>query len=231
MTVLICAETLKQATLNVSSEANFNIEKRLPIRSILSIYTNELHVMKHSTSTYSSEIYSTEVFYFRKVYRSMMNGYLFICAVILPTVFSVPTTYFAQQISSFQSSSQSTGANLTDLVGQKSYVIKTITSVPLYRIVGYFTNRTEETEAKVHDLQIPHAMYYTHIYLAWKSADQLMSSITLESDGPDGKLNGANLVLSTSRLGDMYAPGLITPVLDFVTKCYDWAKPRNSPIQ
>lgn len=43
-------------------------------------------------------------------------------------------------------------------------------------------------------------------------------------------MNGANLVLSTSKLGDMYAPGMITSVLDFVTKCYEWAKPNSRRI-
>ncbi|XP_018648479.1 hypothetical protein Smp_173630 [Schistosoma mansoni] len=125
--------------------------------------------------------------------------------------------------------SEDTRLNLSNQ-SNKGYVIKTITSAPLYRIVSYFTNLTEEGEAKVHDLDIPHSMYYTHIYLAWKSADQLMSSITLQADDSESKLNGANLVLSTSKLGDMYAPGRITSVLDFVTKCYEWAKPNTPPI-
>ncbi|VDQ02579.1 unnamed protein product, partial [Trichobilharzia regenti] len=160
---------------------------------------------------------------------------LFLLFIMLYTVLSVPTAYFTQPSSSSVSSSPS--SSLTDTqhgqnsqANQQKYVIKTITSVPLYRIVSYFTNRTEETETKVHDLGIPHTMYYTHIYFAWKSADQIMSSITLEAGSPNSTLNGANLVLSTPKLGDMYAPGLITNVLDFVTKCYDWAKPTALSI-
>uniref|UniRef100_A0A5K4F2M1 N-acetyltransferase domain-containing protein n=2 Tax=Schistosoma mansoni TaxID=6183 RepID=A0A5K4F2M1_SCHMA len=159
----------------------------------------------------------------------MMYAYIFICAIILRTIMSSPK--FVPVVTSYSNGlkSEDTRLNLSNQ-SNKGYVIKTITSAPLYRIVSYFTNLTEEGEAKVHDLDIPHSMYYTHIYLAWKSADQLMSSITLQADDSESKLNGANLVLSTSKLGDMYAPGRITSVLDFVTKCYEWAKPNTPPI-
>lgn len=58
-----------------------------------------------------------------------------------------------------------------------SYSIKTITNVPLFRIVNYFTNQTEQSEVKVHDLALPHEMYYTHMYLAWLNADKFLSSV------------------------------------------------------
>ncbi|CAI2724896.1 unnamed protein product [Schistosoma spindalis] len=159
----------------------------------------------------------------------MMITYIFICALLLPTIMSSSKFNTVGLIYPNLSKSEGTKINLS-IPSNKGYVIKTITSAPLYRIVSYFTNRTEESEAKVHDLNIPYSMYYTHIYLAWKSADQLLSSITLQSDNSESKLNGANLVLITSKLGDMYAPGMITSVLDFVTKCYEWAKPNTRRI-
>ncbi|KAK4472374.1 hypothetical protein MN116_003633 [Schistosoma mekongi] len=154
----------------------------------------------------------------------MINVYILAFTLILPIIMSAPKFDSAESSLTNDSYSENVLPSRSNQ-SNESFVIKTITSVPLYRIVSYFTNRTEESEAKVHDLNIPYSMYYTHMYLAWKSADQLLSSVTLNADNLKSRLNGANLVLSTSKLSDMYAPGMITPVLDFVTKCYEWAKP------
>ncbi|CAH8454623.1 unnamed protein product [Schistosoma mattheei] len=141
--------------------------------------------------------------------RKIMITYIFICALLSPTIMS--SSKFNTVGLLYPNVSKSEGTEIYQSISSdKGYVIKTMTSAPLYRIVSYFTNRTEESEAKVHDLQIPYSMYYTHIYLAWKSADQLLSSITLQSDNSESKLNGANLVLSTSKLGDMYAPAYVS---------------------
>ncbi|CAH8452787.1 unnamed protein product [Schistosoma turkestanicum] len=159
----------------------------------------------------------------------MMSVYISIYALILCTILGAPLYDPPALSNSIQSRPEDKGLNLSILCG-KDYVLKTINSVPLYRIVSHFTNFTEEKESKVHDLNIPYSMYYTHIYFAWKSADQLISCITLKANSLKSRLNGANLVLPLSNLNDMYAPGLITSVLDFVTKCYEWAKPHSRSI-
>ncbi|CAH8456587.1 unnamed protein product [Heterobilharzia americana] len=80
---------------------------------------------------------------------------------------------------------------------------------------------------KVKNFSIPSDYLYTHIYFAWKEADQYMSSVALKNDGQTDEIVGANLVLPIGILKDMYAPGKIGIILDFAMECYAWAKPQN----
>nr|CAH8830937.1 unnamed protein product [Trichobilharzia regenti] len=101
--------------------------------------------------------------------------------------------------------------------------IKTITSVPLLHLVDYLWNQSETKEMKVKTFSIPSDSLYTHIYYAWKEADQHMSSVALKND----EIVGANLVVPIEILKEMYAPEKIAAILDFAIHCYAWAKPDN----
>ncbi|KAK4472372.1 hypothetical protein MN116_003632 [Schistosoma mekongi] len=110
----------------------------------------------------------------------------------------------------------------------KSFIIKTMTSVPLLRLVDYLSNRTQTNEMKVRNFSLPSNFLYTHVYFAWKEANQYMSPIALRNDGKSDNIIGANLVIPASVLKDMYAPGIIADILDFAINCYAWAKPISN---
>ncbi|CAH8464651.1 unnamed protein product [Schistosoma rodhaini] len=107
----------------------------------------------------------------------------------------------------------------------KDFTIKTLTSVPLLRLVDYLSNQTQTKEMKVRNFSISSDSLYTHIYFAWKEANQYMSPIALRNNSKSDEIVGANLVLPVNILKDMYAPGLIADILDFAINCYTWAKP------
>ncbi|KAH8853920.1 hypothetical protein KSF78_0001532 [Schistosoma japonicum] len=110
----------------------------------------------------------------------------------------------------------------------KNFIIKTMTSVPLLRLVDYLSNQTQTNEMKVRNFSLPSNFLYTHVYFAWKEANQYMSPIALRTDGKSDNIVGANLVVPASVLKDMYAPGIIADILDFAINCYAWAKPISN---
>ncbi|VDP43689.1 unnamed protein product [Schistosoma margrebowiei] len=96
---------------------------------------------------------------------------------------------------------QLSDTSIINEIQPNDFTIKTVTSVPLLRLVDYLSNQTQTKEMKVRNFSISSDSLYTHIYFAWKEANQYMSPV------------------------NMYAPGLIADILDFAINCYTWAKP------
>ncbi|CAH8457638.1 unnamed protein product [Schistosoma curassoni] len=89
-----------------------------------------------------------------------------------------------------------------------------------YKAVEYLTNNTYSNEVKVKFLPLTYASYYTHMYMAFKDADKIISTVSLVGKSVESNISGVNLVLPMKKLGDMYAPYFISNVLDFVRQCY-----------
>ncbi|CAH8456558.1 unnamed protein product [Heterobilharzia americana] len=105
--------------------------------------------------------------------------------------------------------------------------IQPLSSAVLYKAVNYLSKQTYEKEVKVNFLSIPYNVYYTHIYMAFQSADRQLSTVSLNGSTFDSEVNGVNLVLPLNKLDDMYAPYPISSVLDFVRGCYQWVADKH----
>lgn len=74
---------------------------------------------------------------------------------------------------------QLSDTSIVSEIQPKDFTIKTVTSVPLLRLVDYLSNQTQTKEMKVRNFSISSDSLYTHIYFAWKEANQYMSPVSM----------------------------------------------------
>ncbi|CAL8107616.1 unnamed protein product [Calicophoron daubneyi] len=117
---------------------------------------------------------------------------------------------------------------LTSIAEKKEFKLRSMSSVPKYRLVSYLARHSGTEDVKVKKLSIPEQSFYTHVHFAWECANKALSHVALKSDSGVLDIAGANMALPITCLPEMYAPGNISAVIDFAINCYSWASPKQS---
>ncbi|KAH8853916.1 hypothetical protein KSF78_0001529 [Schistosoma japonicum] len=98
--------------------------------------------------------------------------------------------------------------------------IRSLRSSVFYKVVNYLTDKTHRNEVKVNSFNMSNELYYMHMFMASKIAEDTLSTVSTSNDNVESNVTGASLVLPMKKLDDMFAPTPISNVLDFVRSCY-----------
>ncbi|KAA0185242.1 hypothetical protein FBUS_04723 [Fasciolopsis buskii] len=100
------------------------------------------------------------------------------------------------------------------------FFLGSLTEVPFYRIVSQSVRWLKQHDPKMALISEEKCCFHTHIHMSWNMAEDLLSPIAAVFQDSRGQVFGSELVLSYTQMKKLFAPGVITQVLDFLIGCY-----------